>query len=51
MALASAMGDAFRPMLLKNAAVVRGVCFEMSKYAIWVKYFDHPIPGLLEERE
>jgi hypothetical protein len=29
MALASAMGDAFRPMPLKNAAIVRGVCFEI----------------------
>lgn len=34
MTLASAMGDAFRPMPLKNAAVIRGVRFEMSRYAI-----------------
>jgi hypothetical protein len=26
-ALASAMGDVFRPALLESAAVVRGVCF------------------------
>jgi len=31
MALSSAMGDAFRPIPLKNTAVIRGVCFGMSK--------------------